>query len=387
MMKMRVTAAVRAMALIALLAGVSAAQVKHVAVVETEADPAAKISKAVAEEITAVLRREAINNLPRGKYNIMTNETIYAMGGAVLDKCAGENCVVTLGETIGADYIVRGIVRKIETRLSLTVEMHEIDRGMLIALSDPVRSERIGELLDKAAGACAEMYRKFVNEQGSVTQKASTPRTPLPPLPEFVAPQSRPEPPEPKQPMKYTITSAANPTDGGTVLRNPDQTYYEEGTIVSVTAVPAKGYTFTEWTGESISKKATLTTTIDRDLTLTANFYRQSISVPTNNQPSVVNSTGVLANTNTLTGLKVSYARDKVKVDWNTPSKIANGTVQLINGDGVAISTVIITPNSKKVSVTLGTVGAPTGMYFVRINAVDPNGNKIVGMSAIAVVK
>jgi len=118
-------------------ASAARAQLKHVAVVETERDPTANISKAEVMEITATLRREAINNLPRGKYNIMTDETIRSMSGAVLEKCAEENCVVTLGETIGADYVVRGIIRKVGTKLSLTVDMHEIDRGMLVALSDP----------------------------------------------------------------------------------------------------------------------------------------------------------------------------------------------------------------------------------------------------------
>jgi Listeria/Bacterioides repeat len=258
----------RAAMVAAVFAGTAFAQVKHVAVVETEIDPTAKINKAEAMEITATLRREAINNLPRGKYNIMTTETIQAMGGAVLDKCAEENCVISLGETIGADYIVRGIVRKIGTKLSLTVEMHEIDRGMLIALSDPVRAENIEDLLDKAAAACAAMYKKFLNERGTAAQ-----------------PQPKSEP-EPKPPIKYTITAAVNPIGGGTVSRNPNQTYYEQGTVVSVTAAPADGYTFTGWSGASKSANATLTAPIDRDLTLTANFDRLRMSAPTYQTPT-----------------------------------------------------------------------------------------------------
>jgi len=179
----------RAVIVAAIFAGTAFAQVKHVAVVETEIDPTAKINKAEAMEITATIRREAINNLPRGKYNIMTTETIMAMGGAVLDKCGEENCVISLGETIGADYIVRGIVRKIGTKLSLTVEMHEIDRGMLIALSDPARAEKIEGLLDKAAAACADMYKKFLNESGAAQKTPTQQTTPTPAPPAVVVAQ------------------------------------------------------------------------------------------------------------------------------------------------------------------------------------------------------
>jgi len=71
---------------------------------------------------------------------------------------------------------------------------------------------------------------------------------------------------------QYTITANASPNNGGYVSRNPNQTYYAPGTIVSITATPASGYAFTGWSGSSASTKATLTAPIDRDLTLTANF-------------------------------------------------------------------------------------------------------------------
>jgi len=177
----------------ALFAAISAAnaQVKYVAVVEVEIDARSgavnDLSAAEAQEITAELRREAVRNLPQGKYNIMTSETVQAQGGAVLEECAEENCVITLGSKIGADYIVRGIVRKFKTRLTLSVEMYETENGNLVASSDPVRSENAAELLEKAAAACANMYKAFMNSQGSA------PKAPvmleLEPKPQPVAPK------------------------------------------------------------------------------------------------------------------------------------------------------------------------------------------------------
>jgi len=166
---MRARVLVKMAALIALLAGISTAGVKYVAVVETEVDSRsgafANLTPAEVALITAELRREAVNNLPPGAYNIMTTETVYAQGGAVLEECADENCVITLGSKIGADYIVRGTISKFGTKLTLSVEVYETENGSLVASSDPVRSEKPAELLEMATAACANMYKKFVNEQ------------------------------------------------------------------------------------------------------------------------------------------------------------------------------------------------------------------------------
>ena len=220
------------------------AQIKYVAVVETELDEqsgaASKLSKAEVRQITAELRNVAVKNLPWDRYNIMTSETVMAQGGAKLEECAEENCVISLGSIIGADYIVRGIVSKLGTSLTLSVEMYETVDGNLVATSGLIRSGNTAELVDKAAWACAEMYKMFVNGRN--------------------------------RPITYTITVAANPDDGGYVSCTPNQVYYAQGTIVSVTAAPANGYAFVGWSGSSSSKKAVLTAPIDRNLALTANF-------------------------------------------------------------------------------------------------------------------
>jgi len=244
----------RAMTLVALLAGISAAGVKNVAVVEMEIDAqsgaAAEITPAEVRLMTAGLRREAVKNLPKERYNIMTSETVYAQGGAVLEACVDENCVITLGSKIGADYIVRGIISKLRARFALSVEIYETENGNLVASSELVSSENVGELVEKAAGACAEMYKTFAN----ATQSA--------------APQTT----QPKQTVTYTVTAAANPNEGGYVARNPNQTNYAPGTVVSLTAIPSDGYRFIGWSGASTSAKPKLKIPIDRDLTLTANF-------------------------------------------------------------------------------------------------------------------
>ena len=90
-----------------------------------------------------------------------------AQGGAVLEECADENCVITLGSKIGADYIVRGTVSKLGAKFTLQVEMYETENGNLVASCDPVRSASIEDLVEKAAVVCAEMFKTWLATQES----------------------------------------------------------------------------------------------------------------------------------------------------------------------------------------------------------------------------
>jgi hypothetical protein len=175
---MKAMTLVKAAVWLALLAGASVAGMKYVAVVESDIDEGSgaseKISRADVRLVTAELRREAVKNLPPSRYSIMTSETVMSMGGAVLEECTEENCVIALGSKIGADYIVRGTISKLLTKFTLTVEMYETNDGNLVAQSDPVRYENIEELIEKAGAASAEMYKAFANTQSTLQKQKST---------------------------------------------------------------------------------------------------------------------------------------------------------------------------------------------------------------------
>ncbi|MDR2591767.1 MAG: hypothetical protein LBC59_03060 [Chitinispirillales bacterium] len=163
--------------ILTLFAGISMAGMKYVAVVETgvdeRSDASSMLNSAEMALITAELRRVAVENLPRDKYNVMTSETVQSMGGAVLEECAEENCVITLGSRIGADYIVRGTISKFQSMLTLSVEMYETDNGTLVASSSHIRSERPLELLGMISVLCGNMFRKFVNGQTLIRQNTA----------------------------------------------------------------------------------------------------------------------------------------------------------------------------------------------------------------------
>jgi uncharacterized repeat protein (TIGR02543 family) len=64
----------------------------------------------------------------------------------------------------------------------------------------------------------------------------------------------------------------------GTVTRNPDQTLYDHGTEVILTAEPASGSTFVGWTGDAAGSDNPLTVTMNAAKAITAVFGSTSVS-------------------------------------------------------------------------------------------------------------
>ena len=86
---------------------------------------------------------------------------------------------------------------------------------------------------------------------------------------------SNPTVPPDTPPTTYTLTTAANPVNGGSVSRDPDLESYSEGAVVALIAEPNNGYTFTGWTGAPSGVNASnafIAFAMNSNLTLTANF-------------------------------------------------------------------------------------------------------------------
>ena len=75
----------------------------------------------------------------------------------------------------------------------------------------------------------------------------------------------------PELPVEYTVTATVNPTETGTVAGAGK---YEEGKEATLTATPAEGYQFVNWTsGETVvSTENPYTFTVTADVALVANF-------------------------------------------------------------------------------------------------------------------
>jgi len=78
----------------------------------------------------------------------------------------------------------------------------------------------------------------------------------------------------------YTLSVSVSPSGVGSV--SPSGGQYEEGTLVTLTATPAGGYTFDYWDGDASGSLATTTITIDSDKSITAHF------VSTTSPPSTI---------------------------------------------------------------------------------------------------
>ena len=75
-----------------------------------------------------------------------------------------------------------------------------------------------------------------------------------------------------KDPIIYTLTTSANPSEGGTV--SPSTQQFEEGETATIIAAPSAEYVFQNWTGASGSE--TITSVImDMDKLVTANFIKK----------------------------------------------------------------------------------------------------------------
>jgi uncharacterized repeat protein (TIGR02543 family) len=74
----------------------------------------------------------------------------------------------------------------------------------------------------------------------------------------------------------YTLTTTVNPTAGGSITRSPNATTYASGTVVTLTATPASGYSFTGWSGGASGTNTTTTVTMNANTSVTANFTTSS---------------------------------------------------------------------------------------------------------------
>jgi hypothetical protein len=137
----------------------------NVAVIETEVDAEPVMVKEFKPSelryMTQEIRRQTINNLPKSKYFIIAEQP---QDNPLLQKCANKNCMVSLGEKIGADLIARGVVNKFRKNYVFTVEIYNATNGMLILSSSPVESEKAEELLSGFREVAPAFFKRLDDE-------------------------------------------------------------------------------------------------------------------------------------------------------------------------------------------------------------------------------
>ena len=85
------------------------------------------------------------------------------------------------------------------------------------------------------------------------------------------------EQPIPISRAQYTLT--VNIVGSGSVTKNPDQATYTNGTVVTLTAVPDAGWSFSNWSGDLTGSTNPDTITMDSNKTVTATFTQDQYTL------------------------------------------------------------------------------------------------------------
>lgn len=93
-------------------------------------------------------------------------------------------------------------------------------------------------------------------------------------------PDEEPDPPAEPPPV-FTLTSIVQPAGGGTVGVSPENSPYEAGTTVTLTAQAAEDYTFVRWEGGASGLNATVNITLNANTQVTAVFLKSTKSTET----------------------------------------------------------------------------------------------------------
>ncbi len=157
----------------------------------------------------------------------------------------------------------------------------------------------------------------------------------------------------------YTLNVTAV---NGTVVKNPNEVNYEEGSTVQLTASPMTGYTFTGWSGDATGSANPLTVTMDSNKEITANFELMAADTYTLNV-TAVNGT-VVKNPN-----EVNY--EEGSTVQLTASPMTGYTFTGWSGDatGSANPLTVTMDSNKEITANFEAIAANT--YTLNITAVN----------------
>lgn len=87
------------------------------------------------------------------------------------------------------------------------------------------------------------------------------------------------------KPLQYTVTTGVTPSETGTVTKSPNQTLYNHGDEVTLTAAAtAPGYNFAGWQGDVTGTENPVTVPVTKNMVVTA-LFAQKFTVTTSASP------------------------------------------------------------------------------------------------------
>jgi uncharacterized repeat protein (TIGR02543 family) len=145
----------------------------------------------------------------------------------------------------------------------------------------------------------------------------------------------------------YVLTTTASPTLGGTIGKSPNQSSYLSGTVVTLTATPATGYTFTSWSGDLTGSTNLKTIIMDANKAVTANFapvFSASLSAGWN-----LISVPVPLPVSSIPGLLSVYGYHDV---WSVPTTLTPGEAYWVQVQNSVTVLLPGTPSTAPVTLT-----------------------------------
>jgi len=165
----------------------------------------------------------------------------------------------------------------------------------------------------------------------------------------------------PPPPIKYTLTTAANPTTGGTVT--PASGQYTEDATVSITATPAGEYLFLSWSGAT-GTTANTSVVMNSNKTVTVNFIKKKYALTTTVEGEGTVSEKVIKagaatdyNSGTIVELTATPSAEWVFVEWTGDLTGTENPTQITIDKAKAVTAVFV---KKQYALTIEIEGEGT---------------------------
>ena len=143
-----------------------------------------------------------------------------------------------------------------------------------------------------------------------------------------------------------THTLTLNTNGNGSVARNPTNAFYPEGAVVTITALPASGWSFNSWSGDASGSVNPLNVTMDADKVITANFLpipSYTLTVNVTGSGSVAPSSGTFAS-NTVVSLTATPSAGWAFHHWSGDATGSANPVDVTMNSAKVVGATFIQP-------------------------------------------
>ncbi len=170
----------------------------------------------------------------------------------------------------------------------------------------------------------------------------------------------------------YTLTKSASPTAGGSVGASPAPncnggTQYSHGTLVTLTAIPNSGYSFTAWSGSASGTANPTTVSMTANRSVTATFGQACFTLTTSANPAAGGSVGVSPAPNCNGGTQ--YSQGTLVTLTATARAGYNFASWGGNASGTANPTTVSMTASKTVAANFAEIGSVAVASITRLDA------------------